>query len=117
RERTYPSINNAIRRELELFANVRPIRSFPGAGEAPELDIVIVREVSEGIYSGIEYLIGSDVAQAVKVVTRKASERLVRFAFDYARRCGRNRITLGHKANVLNLTDGLLLEVALDVAA
>ncbi|MCK6210136.1 hypothetical protein KZX45_06220 [Georgenia sp. EYE_87] len=115
-DRVYPSINNAVRRELDLFANVRPIHSVPGISSGPDLDFLIVREVSEGTYSGIEYRIGDDVAQAVKVVTRAAWERIAHFSFRLAVEQGYGRVILGHKANVLNLTDGLELEVVQDVA-
>ncbi|TRW43148.1 isocitrate/isopropylmalate dehydrogenase family protein [Georgenia yuyongxinii] len=113
--RVYPSINNAVRQELELFANVRPIQSLPGIGERDDVDFLIVREVSEGAYSGIEYRFG-DVAQAVKVVTRQAWERVAHFSFRLAAERGYDTVLFGHKANVLNLTDGLELEVVREVA-
>lgn len=116
REIVYPSVNNALRRELELFVNVRPLRGYRGISMIDALDVVIMREVSEGIYSGIEHKIGNYAAEAVKLVTRPATEQLVHFSFEYARRHGRKHVTLGHKANVLNLTDGLMLEVAQEVA-
>jgi isocitrate dehydrogenase (NAD+) len=117
-EVTYPSVNNALRRELGVFANLRPIRSFAGVPSPfPALDVVIVREVTEDTYIGWEEMKGADEAWAVKRITRKASERIFRFAFEYARREGRRRITAGHKANVLNLTDGLFLRCGRDVAA
>ena len=113
----YPSVNNALRRELHMFANVRPIRSIPGiVAGGRELDLVIVREVSEGIYSGLEHRVGPDAAEAIKVVTRQASERIMRFAFALAERERIGRVVLGHKANVLNITDGLLLQVGRTVA-
>ncbi|PWU55402.1 NAD-dependent isocitrate dehydrogenase [Micromonospora globispora] len=115
--RVYPSINNAVRRELELYANVRPVHAVPGVGRpGAELDLMLVREVSEGIYSGIEHRIG-DVAQAIKIATRPAWERIARFSFELARERGYDRVLLGHKANVLNLTDGLELEVVRTIAA
>jgi isocitrate dehydrogenase (NAD+) len=114
RERLYhPSINSALRRELGCFANVRPIKSFPGLPTRyPPIDIVIVREVTEDLYSGLERQVGDGVAEAIKVTTRKACERITNFAFQYARDNGRKKVTLGHKANVLSLTDGLFLESA-----
>lgn len=113
----YPSVNNALRRELGLFVNVRPLKSYPGLSRRVEsLDIVIMREVSEGIYSGVEYRVGDDTAEAVKRVTRRATERVARYSFDYARQHSRRLVTLGHKANVLNLTDGLMLKVTGEVA-
>ncbi|MBI4736881.1 MAG: isocitrate/isopropylmalate dehydrogenase family protein [candidate division NC10 bacterium] len=115
---TYPSVNNALRRELEVFANVRPIRSFPGVPTPfSSLDVVIVREVTEDTYIGWEEMKGPDEAWAIKRITRQASERIFRFAFEYARARGRRKVTAGHKANVLNLTDGLFLESGRNVAA
>jgi isocitrate dehydrogenase (NAD+) len=117
-DETYPSVNNALRRELEVFANVRPVRSFEGiATPFPALDLVIMREVTEDTYIGWEEMKGPDEAWAIKRITRQASERIFRFAFDYARRTGRRTVTAGHKANVLNLTDGLFLQCGRDVAA
>ncbi|HSE94346.1 MAG TPA: isocitrate/isopropylmalate dehydrogenase family protein [Methylomirabilota bacterium] len=117
-EATYPSVNNALRRELGLFANVRPIRSFPGVAAAcPALDVVIVREVTEDVYVGWEEMVSPDEARATKRITRHASTRIFRYAFEYAVRHGRRRVTAGHKANVLHLTDGLFLECGRAVAA
>jgi isocitrate dehydrogenase (NAD+) len=117
-EVTYPSVNNALRRELEVFANVRPIRSFSGVPTPfPAMDVVIVREATEDTYIGWEEMKGPDEAWAIKRITRKASERIFRFAFEYARCRGRRRVTTGHKANVLNLTDGLFLQCGREVAA
>ncbi len=114
---TYPSVNNALRRELGVFANVRPVRSFPGVPSPfPALDVVIMREVTEDTYIGWEEMKGPDEAWAIKRITRHASERIFRFAFAYARREGRQKLTAGHKANVLNLTDGLFLQCGRDVA-
>ncbi len=117
-EVTYPSVNNALRRELDVFANVRPIRSFSGVPTPfPAVDVVIVREVTEDTYIGWEEMKGPDEAWAIKRITRNASERIFRFAFEYARCRGRRRVTTGHKANVLNLTDGLFLQCGREVAA
>jgi isocitrate dehydrogenase (NAD+) len=117
-EMTYPSVNNALRRELGVFANVRPIRSYAGVPSPfPALDIVIMREVTEDTYIGWEEMKGPDEAWAIKRITRQASERIFRFGFDYARREARRKVTAGHKANVLNLTDGLFLECGRNVAA
>ena len=117
-ETTYPSVNNALRRECGVFANVRPIRSFDGVlSPFPALDVVIMREVTEDIYIGWEEMKGPDEAWAIKRITRQASERIFRHAFEHARRTGRKKVTAGHKANVLNLTDGLFLQCGRDVAA
>ncbi len=119
-EAAYPSVNNALRRELDLYANVRPIRGFPGVGEArgsgAGLDVVIIREITEDVYIGWEEMAGPDEARAIKRITRGASERIFHYAFEYARRHGRRRVTAGHKANVLHLTDGLFLEAGRAVA-
>lgn len=116
-EHVYPSINNAIRRELTLFVAPRPIRGFPAiSGKFAELDVVIMREITEGIYAGIEFQIGEDLAQAVKVTTRQAVERLAHYSFQYARKRNRRKVTCVHKANALSITDGLFLRTFLDVA-
>jgi isocitrate dehydrogenase (NAD+) len=116
--RRHASINNGIRRELGAYANLRPVRGFPGVSGAYEnLDIVIVRELTEDMYAGLETSVDDDTAEAVKRITRAASERVTRFACEYARRTGRRRVTAVHKANVLHLTDGLFLASARRVAA
>ncbi|KAH6951272.1 isocitrate/isopropylmalate dehydrogenase [Ilyonectria sp. MPI-CAGE-AT-0026] len=108
---TYPSLNNAIRRELDLFVNPRSIVGFPSiSGRHEDLDVVIMREVTEDVYIGLEHQIGNDIAaEAVKLTTRAAALRVAKFSFEYARKHGRQRVTCLHKANVLNYTDGLFL--------
>lgn len=116
--RRYPSVNVALRKELELYANVRPARNYPGIRTRFEnVDLIVVRENTEDLYMGIEHPITPDIAQAMKLITREGSERVVRFAFEYAIRHGRRKITVVHKANILKLTDGLFLEAAQSVAA
>ena len=111
RSRRHPSVNNGIRRELNLFVNVRPVRGWADlSGAYAALDIVIMREITEDIYSGIERKLDGGAAEAVKRVTRSACERLARYACEYALRYGRRTINAIHKANVLHLTDGLFLE-------
>jgi isocitrate dehydrogenase (NAD+) len=113
----YPSVNNAIRRETGAFVNVRPIRSLPGVRSRYHgVDVVIMREVTEGIYSGHEHSVGDDAAEAIKIITRQASEKVARYAFEYATARERKKVTVVHKANVLGLTDGLFLESARRVA-
>jgi isocitrate dehydrogenase (NAD+) len=115
--RRYPSINNALRRELGAFANLRPVRSWSCLATPFEpLDLVIVREVTEDLYIGLERQVDADTAEATKRITRAASVRVARFAFDYAVRHGRKKVTAVHKANVLHLTDGLFLQAARSVA-
>ncbi|MBI2755320.1 MAG: isocitrate/isopropylmalate dehydrogenase family protein [Chloroflexi bacterium] len=116
--RTYPSINAALRRELGCFGQLRPIRGYRRvSGQYAGMDLVIVREITEDVYAGIESEPAPGRAEGIKLVTRAASERIARFAFEYARRAGRKRVTVLHKATVLNLTDGLFLQCARDVAA
>lgn len=113
----FRSINVALRMELDLYANLRPARTIEGV-RAPykDLDLVVVRENTEDLYSGIERKVDDDRAESIKVITRRASERIVRFAFEYARREGRSKVTAVHKANILKYTDGLFLETARRVA-
>ncbi|MCW5970963.1 MAG: isocitrate/isopropylmalate dehydrogenase family protein [Blastocatellales bacterium] len=116
-QRVYSNANTALRLELGAFVNVRPVRAFEGVhAHTPKLDVVIIRELTEDIYSGYELAIGDDAAEAIKITTRKASERVARFAFEYARRHGRRHVSAIHKANVLQLTDGLFLRSVAAVA-
>ena len=116
-DRIYPSVAIALRKELKLFVNVRPARNYPGIQSRFEnVDIMIFRENSEDLYIGRERMIDADTAEAVKIITRGASERVTRFAFDYMQRTGRKKLTAVHKANVLKLTDGLFLRSAEKVA-
>jgi isocitrate dehydrogenase (NAD+) len=117
-DETYPSLNNAIRRELRLFVNPRPIKGFPGiSGHHESLDIVVMREITEDVYVGLEHKIGNTAAEAIKLITRQASTKVARFSFEYARENNRTRVTCLHKANVLNYTDGLFLRCFREVAA
>lgn len=116
-DRIYPSVAIALRKELKLFVNVRPARNYPGIKSRFEnVDIMIFRENSEDLYIGRERMIDADTAEAVKIITRGASERVTRFAFDYMQRTGRKKLTAVHKSNVLKLTDGLFLKSAEKVA-
>jgi isocitrate dehydrogenase (NAD+) len=116
-EHTYPSINNAIRRELKLFVAPRPIRGYPGiSGKHADMDVVIMREITEGIYVGWEHQIGDFAAQAIKLATREAVERLTKYSFEYARKHNRKKITCVHKANALSITDGFFLKCFLETA-
>lgn len=106
----FRSANVTIRQELELFVNLRPVRSVPGVRSRFEnVDLVIVRENSEDIYLGIEETVGAGITHATKVITEKASRRISKWALEYARRNGRRRVTCVHKANIMKLTDGLFL--------
>jgi isocitrate dehydrogenase (NAD+) len=115
----FRSVNVALRMELDLYANLRPARTIKGV-KAPyqdqQLDLVVVRENTEDLYAGIEKQVSEDRAESTKLITRKASERICRFAFEYARREGRSKVTAVHKANILKFTDGLFLKIAREVA-
>ncbi|HVN39709.1 MAG TPA: isocitrate/isopropylmalate family dehydrogenase [Myxococcota bacterium] len=116
----FRSVNVALRQEFDLYANVRPVRTlFPG--RYTDVDLVLVRENTEGLYVGVEHYIGvgSDrkaAAESVMIVTRFGAERIVRYAFEYARRHARRKVTLVHKANILKLTQGLILEAGREIA-
>ncbi|MGM0368962.1 MAG: isocitrate/isopropylmalate dehydrogenase family protein [Bacillota bacterium] len=113
----FRSVNVAIRQKLDLFVNLRPARILSGAPTKFEgLDVVIFRENTEGLYAGIEHNVGEDAAESIKITTRKASERIVRAAFEYAQDNNREQVTAVHKANILKLSDGLFKEVAEEVA-
>jgi isocitrate dehydrogenase (NAD+) len=115
----FRSVNVAIRKLLDLYANVRPARSMKGIPICHDnVDVVIVRENTEGLYAGIEHdVIPGEAAESIRIITRRGSERIVRFAFEYARANRRQLVTAVHKANILKATDGLYLQVAREVAA
>ncbi len=116
-EHTYPSFNNAIRRELELYACMRPARGIPGiSGTHEKMDLVVMRELSEGVYSAIEHRIRDDAAECIKLITRVGAERIARFGFEYARAHHRRKVTCIHKANAISITDGFFLECFQNVA-
>ena len=107
----FRSVNVALRQTLDLYANVRPVRSLPDVEPRFEgTDIVIVRENTEDLYTGLELMILPGIAQSLKLVTEKGSARICEYAFDYAERLGRTRVTCVHKANIMKLSDGLMLE-------
>jgi isocitrate dehydrogenase (NAD+) len=115
--RSYPSVAIALRKELGLFVNLRPVKNYPNVpSRYDRVDLVIFRENSEDLYIGNERMVDENTAEAIKLITRGASERVARFAFDYMRKVGRKKITIGHKANVLKLTDGLFLRSGQDIA-
>jgi isocitrate dehydrogenase (NAD+) len=116
--RGFRSVNVAIRKELDLYANLRPVKTIPGVrARYDQVDLVIVRENTEGLYAGIEHeVIPGQAAEATRIITRRASERVVRFAFEYAKANGRKLVTAVHKANILKLTGGLFLRTAREVA-
>ena len=117
----YRSVNVALRKTFDLYANVRPAKDIVPGGRFDDVDIVLVRENTEGLYSGIEHYIkvGDDpkaAAESIAVVTRLGSERVIRYAFEYALAHGRKKVTVVHKANILKFTSGLFLEVGREVA-
>ncbi len=112
----FSSVNVALRKQLQLYANVRPVRSISGVSRYSDVDLVIVRENTEGLYAGLEYEIAPGVVESLKVVTRAASLKIAKYAFDYAKRQGRKRVTTIHKANILKLGDGLFLDCSRKIA-
>lgn len=115
----FQSVNVALRKKLDLFANVRPVRSLPGIRTRfndVRIDLVIFRENTEDLYSGLEHEVVPDVVTSLKVITRAASMRIARYAFEYARRHGRRQVIAVHKANIMKLADGLFLRCAREVA-
>ena len=111
------SINVALRKALELYANFRPVKSLPGVRTPFEnVDLVIVRENTEDLYAGLEHTVVPGVVESLKIITERASTRIARFAFDYARKAGRKEIAAVHKANIMKLSDGLFLDCIRKVA-
>ena len=114
----FQSVNVSLRQALDLYANLRPARSMKGLETRYEdVDLIIVRENTEDLYAGIEHMVGRDAAESIKIITRYASERIARFAFEYAVANGRRKVTAVHKANIMKLSDGLFLESCRTVAA
>ncbi len=115
----FRSVNVALRKELDLYACVRPAFLMEGV-KTPyrgwDIDLVVVRENMEDLYAGIEHMVTPEVAESIKVITRPGSERIVRFAFEYTRKNKRSKVTAVHKANIMKMTDGLFLETAREVA-
>ena len=108
----FRSVNVTLRQALDLYANVRPVRSLPGVEPRFEgTDIVIVRENTEDLYAGLELMIMPGIAQSIKLITEKGCARICEYAFLYAERMGRKRVTAVHKANIMKLSDGMFLEV------
>jgi isocitrate dehydrogenase (NAD+) len=115
----FQSVNVALRKTLDLFANVRPVRTLPGIKtrfDDVRIDMVIFRENTEDLYSGLEHEIVKDVVTSLKVITRTASERIARYAFNYARKNSRRQVTAIHKANIMKLADGLFLRCCREIA-
>ena len=112
------SVNVALRKTLDLYANLRPVKTLPGVKSRYEgVDLVVVRENTEDLYSGLEHVVVPGVVESLKIITEKASTRIAKFAFEFARTHGRRRITAVHKANIMKLSDGLFLDCCRAVAA
>ena len=113
----FRSVNVRLRKELDLYANIRPCKNLPGVKTRFEnVDLVVVRENTEDLYAGVEEQIDSDTAHSIKIITRKASERICRFAFDYAVKNGRKEVCVVTKANIMKLSDGLFLDSYRNIA-
>ncbi len=113
----FPSANVELRQRLELYANLRPVTNVPGIeSRFGEVDVIIVRENTEDLYSGLEHTITAGVTQSLKIITRKASIRIAHFAFEYASKWNRKKVTVAHKANILKVSDGLFLNTCQEVA-
>ncbi|PYT47310.1 MAG: isocitrate dehydrogenase (NAD(+)) [Acidobacteria bacterium] len=113
-----PSVNVALRKTLDLYANLRPVKNLPGVkSHFDNVDLIIVRENTEDLYSGLEHEVVPGVVESLKIITEKASTRIGRFAFEYAKRHSRKRIHAIHKANIMKLSDGLFLRSVRAVAA
>lgn len=113
----FRSVNVALRLEMDLYANVRPAKTFPNVPSRYEnVDLVVIRENTEDVYLGIEHMVGPDAAESIKIFTRKGCERIVRYAFEYAVRNKRRKVTAVHKANIMKCTDGMFLDIARQIA-
>jgi isocitrate dehydrogenase (NAD+) len=113
----FTSVNVRLRKTLDLYANLRPVRNLPGlVTPFGDLDLVVVRENTEDLYSGLEHIVVPGVVESLKIITEKASTRIARFAFEYSRRENRKKVTAIHKANIMKLSDGLFLECFRKVA-
>ena len=113
----FRSVNVAMRKIFDLYANVRPAKTYPGViSRYDNIDLVVVRENTEDLYAGIEHMVGEDAAESIKLITRKGCERIIRYAFDFAVREGRKKVTAVHKANIMKCTDGMFLYIARQIA-
>jgi isocitrate dehydrogenase (NAD+) len=113
----FTSVNVGLRKALDLYANLRPVKNLPGvASRFSDVDLVIVRENTEDLYAGLEHEVVPGVVESLKIITEKASTRIARFAFEYARKAGRKKVTAIHKANIMKLSDGLFLNCARTVS-
>jgi isocitrate dehydrogenase (NAD+) len=113
----FRSVNVALRKELDLYGNIRPSLSLPGVDTPFEnIDLIIYRENTEDLYAGVEHMVGKHAAESIKIITREGTERICRMAFDRSKEQGRKHITVIHKANIMKFTDGLFRDVFYEVA-
>src|SRR5271167_4960123 len=112
-----PSINVGLRQALDLYANLRPVKNLEGVQSRFQgVDIVLIRENTEDLYAGLEHIVVPGVVESLKIITEKASSRIARYAFEYAKAHGRKKVTAVHKANIMKLSDGLFLDCCRKVA-
>ena len=113
----FRSVNVSLRQTLNLYANIRPVKSYEGIPSIHKnVNFIIVRENTEDLYAGVEHMVGEDAAESIKIITKKASDRIARFAFELAKKEGKNKVTAIHKANIMKLSDGLFLKCVKECA-
>lgn len=113
----FRSVNVAMRKELDLYANIRPNKSLPGLNLLyKDIDILIFRENTEDLYAGVEHMVGKNAAESIKIITREGTERICRLAFEQSKELGRRKIVVVHKANIMKFTDGLFKDIFYEVA-
>jgi len=113
----FKSVNVTLRQTLKLYANVRPIKTYEGIdSKFKDVNLVVVRENTEDLYAGIEHMVSEDIAESIKIISKKASDNIVKYAFDYAVKNGRKKVTAVHKANIMKLSDGLFLKCARNIS-
>ena len=114
----FRSVNVALRKALDLYVNLRPAKNYPNIpSHFDSVDLVVVRENTEDLYAGVEHMVGKDAAESIKIFTREGCRRILRFAFDYATKNNRRKVTAVHKANIMKCTDGMYLEEARKIAS
>jgi isocitrate dehydrogenase (NAD+) len=114
----FKSVNVTLRQELNLYANIRPIKTYEGVpSKFKDVDLIIVRENSEDLYAGIEHMVTEDIAESIKIISKKASDRIVEYAFKLAKQQNRKEVIAVHKANIMKLSDGLFLKCARNIAS
>lgn len=113
----FRSVNVTLRQTLNLYANIRPVKTYEGVkSRYDNVDLIIFRENTEDLYAGIEHMVSEDIAESIKIISKKASDKIVRAAFEYAKNNNRRKVTAVHKANIMKLSDGLFLKCARSIA-